>query len=143
MYGAKLIKADSVSEAAKEIASIDVSDECIQIMKNKAVLRLIKLHGVRNAVANILKQEMLAVGGDATVSQWTVNCAKPKTDVLLMGTLKHYRIIIAKMRQQGFGVGGEKKEEYKAISEELSAILKTELQATQVLPRKLGKKELG
>lgn len=127
MYGAKIVKADSVSQAAKEIAAIDVSGECVQIMKNKALFRLIKLHGVRNAVASILKQEMLAVGGDATVSQYTVNCAKPKTDVLLMGTLKHYRIIIAKMRQQGFGVGGEKKEEYKAISEELSSLLRKDL----------------
>src|SRR3989338_8288499 len=127
MYGAKIVKADSVGEAAKEIAAIDVSGECVQIMKNKAVFRLIKLHGVRNAVANIIKQEMLSCGGDATVSQWTVNCSKPKTDVLLMGTLKHYRIIIAKMRQQGFGAGVEKKEEYKAISEELSAVLKKKL----------------
>lgn len=127
MYGAKIVGADSVSAAAKEIAAIDVSGECVQIMKSKAVFRLIRLHGVRNAVANIIKQEMLSVGGDATVSQWTVNCSKPKTDVLLMGTLKHYRVIIAKMRQQGFGVGGEKQEEYKAISEELSAVLKKEL----------------
>ena len=127
MYGAKIVKVGSVSEAAREIAAIDVSDECVQIMKNKAVFRLIKLHGVRNAVANILKQEMLSCGGDATVSQWTVNCAKPKTDVLLMGTLKHYRIIIAKMRQQGAHLPGEKKEEYKAISEGLSAILKPDL----------------
>lgn len=127
MYGAKLVKADTAAQAASEISAIGVSDECMQIMKNKAIFRLVKLHGVRNAVANILKQEMLSCGGDATVSQWTVNCAKPKTDVLLMGTLKHYRIIIAKMRQQGFGVGGEKKEEYKAVSEELSAVLKKEL----------------
>jgi|SRR3989338_8602939 len=127
MYGAKIVKADSASAAAKEIAAIGVSAECIQIMKNKAVFRLIKLHGVRNAVANIIKQEMLSCGGDATVSQWTVNCSRPKTDVLLMGTLKHYGIIIAKMRQQGAHLPGEKKEEYKAISEELSAILKKEL----------------
>jgi len=127
MYGAKIVKADSVAGAASEIAAIGVSGECVQIMRNKAIFRLIKLHNVRNAVASILKQEMLSCGADATVSQWTVNCAKPKTDVLLMGTLKHYRIIIAKMRQQGFGIGGEKKEEYKAISEELSAVLKKEL----------------
>lgn len=127
MYGAKIVKADSISDVSKEIAAIGVSGECIQIMKNKAIFRLVKLHGVRNAVANILKQEMLSCGGDATVSQWAVNCSRPKTDILLMGTLKHYRIIIAKMRQQGAHLPGEKKEEYKAISEELSAVLKKDL----------------
>lgn len=127
MYAAKLIKATSVKDAEKQICAIDVSDDCIAIMKNKAIFRLVKLHGVRNAVANILKQEMLSCGGDATVSQWTVNCSKPKTDVLLMGTLAHYRKIIAKMRQQGAHLESGKKNEYKAISEELSEILKADL----------------
>jgi len=127
MFAAKLVNAATIKDAEKEIRAIDVSDECVAIMRNKAVFRLVKLHGVRNAVANILKQEMLACGADATVSQYTVNCSKPKTDVLLMGTLLHFKKIIAKMRQQGAHLPSEKKEEYKAISEELSAALKSDL----------------
>lgn len=128
MYAAEIVNASDVARAEKEIRSIDVSDECIRIMKDKAVFRLVRLHGVRNAVANILKQEMLSVGGDATVSQWTVNCAKPTTDVLLMGMLKHYKQVIAKMRVQGaYRPTPDKKDEYKAVSEELSEILKEDL----------------
>jgi hypothetical protein len=70
---------------------------------------------------------MLSCGADATVSQWTVNCARPKTNVLLMGTLKHYRHIIAKMRMQAAHLPAEKKGEYKAISEELSKALKKDI----------------
>ncbi len=127
MYGAKIAKASTVSGAAAQISAIGVSQECVRIMKDKAVFRLVKLHGVRNAVASIIKQEMLACGGDATVSQWTVNCSKPKTDVLLMGTLQHYKRIIAKMRVQGAHLDTEKKREYKALSEELSAVLSADL----------------
>lgn len=127
MYGAKIIKASTVPGAAAQISAIGVSQECARIMKDKAVFRLVKLHRVRNAVANIIKQEMLACGGDATVSQWTVNCSKPKTDVLLMGTLQHYKRIIAKMRVQSAHLDTEKKREYKALSEELSAILRDDL----------------
>ena len=124
MYGAKVVQADSVSDAAKAIAAIDVSGECVRIMQDKAVFRLVKLHGVRNAVANIIKQEMLSCGGDATVSQWTVNCSRPKTDVLLMGTLQQYRRLIIKMRMQAANFESEaKREEYKAVSGELSAAL--------------------
>ncbi len=126
-YNAKLISAGSVREAEKEIKSIDVSEDCVAIMKGKAIFRLVRLHNVRNAVASILKQEMLACGGDATVSQYTVNCAKPATDVLMMGTLLHYKKIIAKMRVQGAHLASEKKEEYKALSEELSEALKADL----------------
>ncbi len=127
MYAAKIVKASAISDAAKEIAAIDVSGECVRIMKDKAIFRLVKLHSVRNAVGNILKQEMLACGGDATVSQWTVNCSRPTTDVLMMGTLQQYKRLISKMRVQGAHLDTGKKREYKALSEELSAILRGDL----------------
>ncbi len=128
MYNAKIVRTVSIHGAASAIASIDVSEDCVRIMKDKAVFRLVRLHNVRNAVANILKQEMLACGGDATVSQWTVNCSKPKTGVLLMGTMQHYKRIISKMRMQSVHLPTAKKSEYKAISEELSSVLKHDLQ---------------
>ena len=128
MYNAKTVKISSVQAAAAAISKIGVSQDCIRIMRDKAVFRLVKLRNVRNAVANILKQEMLASGADATVSQWTVNCSRPATDVLLMGTLQHYKRLIAKMRMQAAHLPGGKKEEYKAISEEISAALKKDLQ---------------
>jgi len=128
VYKAKLVEADSISKAASAIAKIDVCDECVRIMRDKAIFRLVKLHGVRNAVANILKQEMISSGGDATVSQWTVNCSRPKTDVLLMGTIKHYKLLIAKMRMQGaYRPTSEKKNEYKSLCEDLSEALKADL----------------
>lgn len=127
MYGAKIVKASTVSGAAAQISTIGVSQECVRIMKDKAVFRLVKLHRVRNAVASIIKQEMLAAGGDATVSQFTVNCSRPKTDVLLMGTIQHYKRLIPKLRVQGAHLDAGKKREYKALSEELSATLRGDL----------------
>ncbi len=127
MYKAKLLRLPSASAAEKAIRAIGVSEECVRIMRDKAVFRIVRLHGVRNAVANILKQEMLSCGADATVSQWTVSCAKPKTGVLLMGTLKHYRHVIAKMRMQSAHLPPAKKNEYKAIAAELSEVLKKDL----------------
>jgi len=97
-------------------------------MADKAIFRLVKLHGVRNAVANIIKQDMLAMGADATVSMWTVDCSRKRTDVLLMGTLKHFKLLVARMRMQGAHLPAQKKAEYKAVSEELSMLLRKSLQ---------------
>lgn len=127
MYNAKIVRAQTLQSAEKAIRAIGVSEDCVRIMREKAVFRLIKLRGVRNAVANILKQEMLSCGGDATVSQWTVNCSRPKTDVLLMGTAKQLSRVIVKMRMQSQGLAPGKKSEYKAIAEELSSVLKKSL----------------
>ena len=124
MYDAKITKASSLRQIEKEIRSIGVSEECVRIMRDKALFFLIRLKGVRNAPANILKQEMLACGADATVSQWTVDCSRPRTDVLLMGTLKQLKHVAVKMRMQGHSLEAGKKKEYAALSEEISAALK-------------------
>ncbi|MEM2963396.1 MAG: hypothetical protein QXW70_02275 [Candidatus Anstonellales archaeon] len=123
MYNPKELKFNTVEEAANAIKEIDVSDACVKIMAPKAVFVCIKLHNVRNAVANILKQEMIAEGGDATVSQYTVNCAKEKTDVLLMGTIAQFTKLQAKMRMQGYYMG-EKRSEYEGIVDDIDQIIK-------------------
>lgn len=124
MYGAKIIRPSSMREAEEEIRSIGVSEECVRIMRDKAVFLLLRLKGVRNAPANILKQEALACGSDATVSRWTVDCSRPKTDVLLMGTLRQLKHVAVKMRMQSHGLPAAKKKEYAALSEEISEALK-------------------
>jgi imidazole glycerol phosphate synthase subunit HisF len=116
MYDAKLVQPKDRAALEAEIKSIDVSDVCVKIMREKATFRLVRLQGVRNAVANIIKQEMIAAGGDATVSQHTVGCEQPKTDALLMGTIAHYKKFLAKMRMQGAYLE-EKQSEYRAISQ--------------------------
>ncbi|MFA6907668.1 MAG: hypothetical protein WC263_02470 [Candidatus Micrarchaeia archaeon] len=123
MYRAKLVAARTAADAAREIRAIGVSDDCVRIMSDKAIFRIVKLHGVRNAVANIIKQEMLSMGTDATVSQWTVDCSRKRTDVLLMGTLKHFKRLVADMRMQGAHLPAKKKAEYLAVAEEVSRAL--------------------
>ncbi|MBU1197373.1 hypothetical protein KJ765_02570 [Candidatus Micrarchaeota archaeon] len=99
-------------------------------MAPKAVFRIIFLKSVRNAVANILKQEMLAVGGDAAVSIHAVDCSEPTTDVYLLGTLQQHRRLLRKMRSQGIGIKGKndyshKFEEYFKLAEEIERVLKS------------------
>ncbi|HLC48524.1 MAG TPA: hypothetical protein VJI13_05615 [Candidatus Norongarragalinales archaeon] len=118
----------SNEEAARtEILKIDVSEEAAHIMAPKAIFRVMKLHGVRNAVGNILKQEMLSIGGEVAVSQYTVNCARPSTDVLIMGTLKQFYKLIQKMKVQGWVLEKERELEYKEIADEIEKALKESL----------------
>lgn len=69
-------------------------------MSTKYIFLVIKLHQIRNASANILKQEMLSLGGEAAVHKYTVNCKVSETDVLLAGTLKIYLKLISKLKSQ-------------------------------------------
>jgi len=51
-------------------------------------------------MANIIKQECLALGAEAAVNKGCVNCSVEKSDVILMATLKQYKFLIAKMKKQ-------------------------------------------
>ena len=82
--------------------SIDVSPEGIDLMAGKFNLRAIKIHDVSYAVANILKQEMLSLNGDAAVG-WGVLTGKQKTsDIILVGTVKQFEKLIPKLESQQF-----------------------------------------
>lgn len=72
-------------------------------MVPKAVYRCIKLKDISSRSANIIKQEMLSKGGEAAVSREAF-ALEGKTDVLLMGTLTHYRQLIKKLKVQPFGL---------------------------------------
>jgi len=87
-------------DAKKEMEKIGVEKAGIDYMLDKSKFRIIKLFGVRNAIANILKQEMLSVGGEAAVNKGAVNCTVQKTDVLVMGTIRQIKELIKKMKMQ-------------------------------------------
>lgn len=91
-------------EVEEQMRQIGVTEEGIALMAPKYLFKIIKLKQVRNAVANILKQEMLSLGGEAAVHKYTVNCKVEKTDVLLAGTLKIYFKLIRKLKGQVLGM---------------------------------------
>lgn len=84
----------------QEMEKIGVGEEGINLMLPKSVFRVVKLSGIRNAMANILKQEMLSIGGDVAVNKGCVNCTVENSDVLIMGTLKQFKKLARKMHSQ-------------------------------------------
>ena len=73
-------------------------------METKSLHRLVKIYDLTPKQANIIKQEMLAKGGDAAVARGTIDASVEKTDVLMMGSEKQYRAAIKKLRMQPFGL---------------------------------------
>ncbi|MCK5281969.1 MAG: hypothetical protein KAK00_01040 [Nanoarchaeota archaeon] len=103
-------------DAGKVMKEIGVQKEGLAYMLPKSVFRLILLKDIRNAIANIIKQEMLALGGDAAVNKGCINCSIERSDVLIMGTLKQIKGLIKKMKIQV--------SESKEIAEEIEKLIK-------------------
>lgn len=98
------------------LASVKIHPESVPIFEHKTEIIPFKLLQVRTPAANILKQEMLAAGGDAAVPVGAVVNAERYVDVLLLGTKKHYKLLLKKLEQMTyFGL--------KQIGEELAEAL--------------------
>jgi len=83
---------------------IRVDSYGIGIMLAKAEHYLIRLNIVSNISANILKQEMLSLGGDVAVARGALTGSVNKTDCLLMGTLAQFSRLNQKLKNQPFGL---------------------------------------
>ena len=92
--------------ADQALLSVGADPRGIAIMKEKAVFRVVKVEGVPIRAANLIKQTFLAHGAEAAVSRETALCSAETTDMILMGTLAQYRGILARLREQPFGLRG-------------------------------------
>ena len=117
------------------IASIGAHPASLPIFAHKAEILPLKLLEVRTPAANILKQEMLAAGGDAVVPTGCIVNADKYVDVLLLGTLKQYKLLLAKLEQmQYFGLKQVADELTQAVAaEQEPPALKTTLADGRVL----------
>jgi dihydropteroate synthase len=103
-FSLRLLQIDNESAARREVERIGADPQGVSRMSAKMVPRLIKLSQVPCRAANILKQEMLALGGDAAVARGTVACSISATDVILIGSLKQLRRLGSRLAHQPFGL---------------------------------------
>lgn len=100
----RLLTVSDEAGARRELQLIGCDPGGIERMAGKMLGRLVKVPAVPCRAANILKQEMLALGGDAAVARGTVACAHPATDVLLIGSQRQLVELARKLEAQPFGL---------------------------------------
>lgn len=117
------------------MASIGAHPASLPIFAHKSEIVPYKLLGVRTPAANILKQEMLAAGGDAVVPTGCIVNADKYVNVVLLGTLKQYKIVLKKLElMQYFGLKQVATELQEAVAAALEpAALRTTLADGRVL----------
>ncbi len=87
-----------------EMSRIGVDPVGIKLMAPKLLHLNLKIEGLSAPQANIIKQEMLSVGGEAAVSLGVINCRIKTTDAIISGTEKQMRQVIKKLNIQPFGL---------------------------------------
>jgi dihydropteroate synthase len=100
----KIIEIKNLEEAVTIFQKIGVDSYGIGAMAQKTININILLEKQPCKIANIIKQEMLSLGGDAAVARGSVACSIPASDVLIMGTVKQIMSLAAKIEKQPFGL---------------------------------------
>ncbi|MDD5097956.1 MAG: dihydropteroate synthase, partial [Candidatus Omnitrophica bacterium] len=95
---------------------IGVDPYGIKIMLPKTSAFLIHLNSISNIAANIIKQEMLALGAEAALAKKALSGKIKKTDCLLIGRLDQLKALISKLKIQPLGL--------KKLAEELDENIK-------------------
>jgi len=104
VYNGHMIEINSLKQANEELSKIECDKAGIRIMADKAIFKVIKLEKVSTKDANLLKQTFLAKGGEVAVARGTADLSTPFTDVLICATLKHYRLALAQLKIQPWGL---------------------------------------
>ncbi len=114
-HRARVLALPTRADALRELARIGVRPPADQWMADKLTALPVRLENVDGRAAGLLKQELLGLGGDCAVHQRVAAFDREPRPILLLGTRRMYRRLLAKCRMQPFGI--------RAIGEELARVL--------------------
>ena len=103
-FNGHIIEINDFTQAEIELSKIRCDKTGINIMSNKAVFKIIKMLKISAKDANLLKQTFLAKGGEVAVARGTADLSVPYTDVLICATLKQYKLALAQLKMQPWGL---------------------------------------
>lgn len=103
-FAPRLLSIPTPGLAVRELQRVAVDTHGIAEMVPKMRTLCIGLQQLECRQANILKQEMLSLGGDAAVARGTVACSIDRTDCILIGTTKQLTRLCRKLAVQPFGL---------------------------------------
>lgn len=115
-YKIRTLDIKSRAESMAEFEKIGSTIAGRTIMAEKLFPLAIKVRGLKVLAVNILKQEMLARGGDVVTSRDTLTKTEGTTDVIIEGPYKSFESLVPKLKMQPFGL--------KDLSVELEVFLK-------------------
>jgi dihydropteroate synthase len=101
---AELIDIMAQDDGARAMRSIGTTAEGSQVMKKKTVLYNIIIKNVTTTEALIIKQEILARGGDAALPKEAVSHEAENVSLIISGTALQIERLINKIKHQSRGL---------------------------------------
>jgi dihydropteroate synthase len=100
----RVLRAYGSEDLAAIMRELKVDPYGIRIMLPKGAHYLIRINSLSGIAANILKQELLSVGGECALPKEALVARNKKTDCLLIATLAQYNTLTEKLKKQPFSL---------------------------------------
>jgi len=100
----RLLQVREKEEIVSQMRALKVDEAGIKIMSDKAVFSVLKIEDIPGLLANVLKQEMLSLGGEVAVPRDVITGKLKRTDCLVFGTKSEYTKLLEKLRHQPWGL---------------------------------------
>jgi dihydropteroate synthase len=135
-FNPRLLSVDDLGEAYARLDELRPSEQGRAIMAPKMIGRVVRVDNVDTKAANILKQNMLSIGGEVSLPREVFDYGGVKVSAVISGNLKHYKQLISKLKRQPFGL--------KALALELEQLLRPSLkEEKRILRLGGGEYDLG
>lgn len=125
----KVLSISRAEDLATVMRGLKVDPYGIKIMLPKGLQHIIRINSLPGISANILKQELLSLGGECALPKGALTARNKKTDCLLIATMAQYSSLIEKLKKQPFDL--------KKISADIAGVL--ENYTREEFPLKLGR----
>ncbi|MEA3400632.1 MAG: dihydropteroate synthase [Armatimonadota bacterium] len=123
----------SASSLHHEMQAIGVDAAATEWLADRGRFRPVRLEGVAGPAAALLKQEMLALGGDCAVHRGVARFEADPRPVVLLGDAGTYERLAERLRQQPFGLS--------EVGQEVLAAVRG-FDAEELQPLQCGKRTL-
>ena len=96
----RILSIKKPEDIKEELKKIGVTSGGIISMAPKANSVALKLKNIKVGAANIIKQDMLSIGGDTAVSRGVVDGKVKKSDIIILGNLHKIKLLLKKLSHQ-------------------------------------------
>ncbi len=103
-HNVRIREIKNLQEAESVLREIGADEMGQRIMSPKALFRVLQVDNLSPWAANILKQQMLSLGGEAGVHRGVIKCSVAKSSALLLGTRAQFSELKHKLYRQPFGM---------------------------------------
>lgn len=110
-----LLRFEGEKEFVETMNLLKVDKVGQKIMSGKGVFYVFKIDSIESLLCNVIKQEMLSLGGEVAVPREVITGKLKKCSCIITGTLLQYKKLIDKLKMQPWGLA--------KIAKEFSVIL--------------------